>query len=55
MNNDLSTFEIKMTVLTIMGESADVDKAEGLYQWVMEELEIQNPKKAEVTKLSPVN
>lgn len=49
----MSTFEIKMTILTILGESATKDKAEEAYQWVMEEVEIEE-NKAEVTTLKTV-
>lgn len=49
----MSTFEIKMTVLTILGEAATRDKAEDIYQWVMEEVEVEE-NKAEVTTLKTV-
>lgn len=38
----MSTFEIKMTILNILGESSELERAEGLYQWVMEELEVED-------------
>lgn len=52
----MSTFEIKMTVLSMLGESATADKANELYNWVMEEVEIEETdKKANVTQLTTVN
>lgn len=49
----MSTFEIKMTVLTILGEGADLKKAEELYEWVMKEVEIES-QEAKVTTLKTV-
>lgn len=40
----MSTFEIKMTILTILGENINKEKAEELYQWVIEEVEIEENK-----------
>lgn len=55
MNEDrnLSTFEIKMTILTIMGDAAEKNKAEELYQWVMQEVETAT--NDNVTQLTTVN
>jgi len=46
----MSTFEIKMTLLTILGEASSKDKAQDLYEWIMEEVEVEE-NKAEVTTL----
>jgi len=50
----LTTFEIKMTILTIMASNAEKEKAEELYKWVMEELLVEENKSAEVTSLKTV-
>lgn len=42
-----------MTILTILGEASAKEKAEDLYQWVMEEVEVEE-NKAEVTTLKTV-
>lgn len=49
----MNTFEIKMTVLTILGEAATKEKAEELYQWAMEEVEVES-NEAQVTSLKTV-
>lgn len=49
----MSTFEIKMTVLTILGEGATKEKAVELYEWVMQEVEIEDSS-AKVTSLKTV-
>lgn len=49
----MSTFEIKMTVLTILGEGANIKKAQDLYDWVMQEVEIESDE-AKVTTLKTV-
>jgi len=49
----MSTFEIKMTLLTILGGASSKDKAQDLYEWVMEEVEVEE-NKAEVTTLKTV-
>jgi len=49
----MSTFEIKMTILTILGESSTKEKAEELYQWAMQEVDIEE-NKAEVASLKTV-
>lgn len=49
----MSTFEIKMAILTILGEAATKDKAEEAYQWVMQEVEVEEST-AEVTTLKTV-
>jgi hypothetical protein len=36
----MNTFEIKLTILTILGEKAKLDTAKELYEWVSEELEL---------------
>lgn len=36
----MNTFEIKLTVLTILGSKADVEKAKPIYDWIMEEVEV---------------
>lgn len=35
----LNTFGIKMTIIQCLGENASKDKAEELFNWVMDELE----------------
>lgn len=42
-----------MTILTILGEAAQKEKAEELYQWAMEEVEVEKTE-AEVTTLKTV-
>lgn len=37
----MNTFEIKLSVLSILGEAATKEKAEPLYEWLMEELELK--------------
>lgn len=49
----MSTFEIKMTILSILGEASSKEKAEELYQWAMEEVELES-NEAEVTTLKTV-
>lgn len=53
--HQLTTFEIKMTILTIMGSNAEVEKAKALYDWILEEVEIEKVKKGEVTHLKSMN
>lgn len=50
----MSTFEIKMTILSVLGQSAEIGNAQELYDWVMEEVEI-GEKEDNVTHLNPVN
>ena len=49
----MNTFEIKMTLLTILGEATTKEKAEELYEWVMEEVEVEKTG-AEITSLKTV-
>lgn len=49
----MNTFEIKMTILTILGEASSREKAEDLYDWVMQEVEVES-NSAQVTTLKPV-
>jgi len=49
----MNTFEIKMTILTILGEASDLERAEKLYEWVMEEVEVAD-NTANVTTLKTV-
>lgn len=49
----MNTFEIKLSVLTILGETANKERAEELYSWLMEELEIKDDKD-KVTTLKTV-
>ena len=51
----MTTFEIKMTVLTILGENSTLAKAEDLYKWVMEELDTVEKTSGTVQKLHTVN
>lgn len=37
----MNTFEIKLSVLSILGEAATKEKAEPLYEWLLEELELK--------------
>lgn len=49
----MNTFEIKLSILSILGETATKEKAEPLYDWLMEELEIKDDKD-KVTTLKTV-
>ncbi len=48
----MSTFEVKMTILTILGEAGNVALAEEMYQWVMEEVEREEQKKADIHSIN---
>lgn len=49
----MNTFEIKLAILSILGEKAEKRLAEELYQWAMEEVEVED-KDAEVVSLKTV-
>lgn len=50
----MSTFEIKMTILSILGDKSETDTAQELYEWVMEEVEVEENASKEATHLTPV-
>lgn len=50
----MSTFEIKMTILSILGDKSEVDNAQELYEWVMQEVEVKEEEGAEVSHLTTV-
>lgn len=50
----MTTFEIKITILSILGEQAEKERAEDLYQWVMQELDLKDKSKDNVTTLKTV-
>lgn len=53
--DQMTTFEIKMTILTIMGQSANLQEAEKLYDWIMQELKVEELPKGSVSHLKTVN
>lgn len=53
-DNTLNTFGIKMSILSFMGSGAEKDKAEDIFQWVMEELDIIEAEEGTVTSLHTV-
>jgi hypothetical protein len=50
----MTTFEIKITILSILGEKAEKERAEDLYKWVMQELDLKDKRKDNVTTLKTV-
>jgi len=49
----LNTFQIKLSILSILGESATKERGQELYDWVMQELELKTDSE-KVTTLKTV-
>ena len=50
----MSTFEIKLSLVSMLGTSKDLHEIKEIYEWVLEEVEFEETKD-NVTKLTPVN
>lgn len=50
----MNTFEIKISILSILGEKAKKENAQELYDWVMEELELKKDDENKVATLKTV-
>lgn len=49
----MTTFQVKMNVLVMLGENATRDKANEIYDWLMKEVDISEiPKEVNVNKMN---